>query len=273
MKNYFILMLSIGLFSNCHALDRVVEQVAKFDGYKAITERTHEMDKGGVVIYKKQQVVYRNSDYGYHFWIGNHFDESLRDQDPHSGKDITGNGVPDLIITHLSGGAHCCNFLSVFELNQKKLQELITIDGGSFGFRVKDFDGDTTHEIEFWDWPIDYLFNSFSESAQGRVVLRIIDGKYRVAKRLMYRRRPDNKSLLKIKSKIRKSFIGMGDRVPYELLSAMMELSYTGYKELAVSIAEDTWPKERSDLKKFKAEFKEALSNSIYWTEFDSGKY
>lgn len=226
-----------------------------------------------IVVTHRGRRVYSEGELGTYYWIGNHFDASLKENDPYSGKDLTGNGVPDLILTKWNGGAHCCNFLSVFELTETGIKKTITVDGGSYHFKIKDFDGDHFPEIEFWDWPIDYLFNSFADSAQGRVVLKFIDGKYHVASSLMYSRRPNNKKLLMLKDKIRANFKDMGDRVPYELLNIMMELSYTGYKELALKIAEETWPKERTDFKTFKREFSNALKDSKYWSEFNIGKY
>lgn len=244
-----------------------------YRNYQVLIEWDDNLDGERVTIKKDRKIIYSEEELGSHFWIGNHFDESLNDKDPHSGRDITGNGIPDLILTKWNGGAHCCNFLTVFEMGKSELKKIITIDGGSNGFEVQDLDNDQIPEIIFWDWPIDYLFNSFSDSAQARVVLKYIDGQYHVASSLMYKRRPNNMKLIKVNREIIKSFTGMGDRVPYELLKIMMELSYTGYKELAFRIADETWPKERTDLNKFKRKFKEALANSIYWSEFNTDKY
>jgi len=269
---YFLLinLISFQVFSGEPLRQRV------FGDYKVIVKWEkwdEEENYERVVITHNGKTVYSEGELGTYHWIGNHFDKALKEKDPHSGKDLTGNGKPDLILTKWNGGAHCCNFLTVFEMTESGLNKLITIDGGSYYFQIKNFDADEISEIEFWDWPIDYLFNSFADSAQGRVILKFIDGKYRVASSLMYRKRPNNKKLLKLKDEIRRSFKDMGDRVPYELLQIMMELSYTGYNELALSLAEETWPKERTDLKKFKSDFRAALKNSIYWSEFNLGKY
>ena len=274
MKLIFCSLLLFFLNSYTHSSEK--NWMRKIGNYKILItwkKWDEEENYEKLIITHKGKAIYSEGELGTSLWIGNNFDESLNGKDPYSGRDLTGNGVPNLIITKWNGGAHCCNFLSVFELSEKGLRKLITVDGGSYYFKIKDFDGDKIPEIEFWDWPIDYIFNSFSESAQGRVVLKFINGKYHVASGLMYKRRPNNKKLAKQKDEIRKSFKDMGDRVPFELLNLMMELSYTGYKELALKIADDTWPSERTDLKKFKKEFRLALGNSHYWSEFILGKY
>jgi len=268
--SFIICIISIQAYSS-----NIIES-RKFGNYKVIVKWQkfdEELDYHRLIILHKGKVVYTEGELGTSIWIGNHFDESLSGKDPYSGKDINGNGIPDLVVTKWNGGAHCCNFLSVFELGDTELKKLITVDGGSYYFQLKDFDRDKIPEIEFWDWPIDYLFNSFADSAQGRVFLKFINGKYHVSSRLMYRKRPNKEHLDKLKAEIKRNFRDMGDKVPYELLNIMMELSYTGYKELAIKLAEETWPKDRRDLDKFKKEFKSALKNSNYWSEFIQGKY
>ncbi len=248
-------------------------QQRSFKDYSVTVKWIEALDSQKLTITKKAKVIYSDGEAGSYYWIGNHFDDSLKGSDPHSGKDLTGNGVHDLIITKWNGGAHCCNFLSVFEMSELGLKKIITIDGGSNGFEIKDLESDRIPEIAFWDWPIDYQFNCFADSAQGKVVLKFIDGSYHVASSLMYTRRPTNELFGKLKDEIRKSFKGMGDQVPYELLDLMMKLSYSGYKELAIKTADETWPKEKKGFEKFRSEFKEALSDSIYWSEFNLGKY
>lgn len=261
----FIFFPSLSLFAS----DVKILQKKTFGNYRVVVTWNDVLEVQKVLIYQKRKVVHSEGELGHHYWIGNHFDDSLKGKDPHSGKDLNGNGIPDLVISQWTGGAHCCNFLYIYELHPSGVKKLLSVDGGSFGFGVEDLDGDKIPEIEFWDWPIDYLFNSFANSAQGLVRLKFGEGKYRVARSLMYKRRPSDRSLALIKRKIKMSFEGMGDLVPHPLLKLMMELSYTGYKELAMRVAEETWPKDRKDLKKFKAEFKKALLDSIYWSEFD----
>jgi hypothetical protein len=91
---------------------------------------------------------------------------------------------------------------------------------------------------------------------------------YRVAKSLMYRKREDEKKLTASRETIQKVFYTKQPGVPYELLKLMMDLSYSGYRELALKMADDTWPRDLSGLAKFKLDFNRALAASPYWTEF-----
>ncbi len=267
------LFISFLFPSSSFAVEAEVLQRKVFGKYRVMVKWHEQLDCQEIVIVKSGRIVFSECELGHHYWIGNNFNDSVKGKDFYSGKDFTGNGIPDLLISQWTGGAHCCNIVHVFEMDKTALRKLSSIDGGSYGFEIKDFDGDKIPEISFWDWPIDYLFNSFSHSAQAKVVLKYIGNEYHVASSLMYKNRPAHKNLEKLKNDIRKNFDREGDRVPYELLDIMMELSYSGYKELAMRIANETWPIKRTDFKKFRREFKEALSDSIYWSEFNIGKY
>ncbi len=263
----FLICLSLVCSSQVAAGTEILQRRV-FGSYEARVERDEDSSAQKIIVTKNGKVVYQDGEIGWYFWIGNHFDDSLKGRDPHSGKDLTGNGTPDIVLTSWSGGAHCCNSLTVLELTKTGARRVITVDGGSYGLILKDLDGDGTPEIDFWDWPIDYQFNSFSHSAQGRVVLKSVGDGYRVAKSLMYRKHPGALRLAVAKGAIRKAFSTQQPGVPYELLKLMMELSYSGYRELALKMADDTWPRDLEGLAKFKLDFKRALATSPYWSEF-----
>lgn len=237
-----------------------------FGDYRVVLTRLPDLMGSKYSIFRGKKKVFEKSDYGNYFYLGNYFDDQVKGNDPYSGTSITGNGIPNLLISEWTGGAHCCNYLSIFELG-KTLRHITTVDAGSHGIRLVDFDGDGVVEIEFWDWPIDYLFTSFSESAQGRVVLKFQNGKYRVSTKLMNRPAPNVKFLGKrlgiIKSEFKEK-IG----VPHSLLKLMMDLSYTGHVDLAMKVPEMVWPSEKPGLPKFQADFKDALKQSKYWNEY-----
>lgn len=244
-------------------------QVKKLGHYKVVVDRPNDQDEGRVRIYKNGKKVYEERDYGSYYYIGNKFDDDLKGRDPHSGKDLNGNFIPDLIITQWTGGAHCCNYLTIFELGTE-LRKLVSVSGGSSGFRIVDLDGDNNPEIEFWDWPIDYAFTGFSDSAQGRTILKFQKGQYHVGRKLMTTRAPGPKEIDKIQNEIRNAFKKENFNIPYALLNAMMELSYSGHFDLALKFADSTWPDRKAGLREFKDEFKNLLNGSQYWKEFTS---
>jgi len=244
-------------------------QVKKIGQYRVLIDRPNDQDEGRIRIYQKNKLVFEEREFGSYYYLGNKFDDSLKGKDTYSGKDVNGNSIPDLIVTQWTGGAHCCHYLTVFELGHE-FRKLITVSGGSSGFGISDLDGDRIPEIEFWDWPIDYSFTSFADSAQGKTILKFEKNNYRVAKKLMITSVPTAKEINKIQSEIKNAFKKEKSNFPYKFLNAMMELSYSGHLDLAFKIADETWPNEKPGLSEFKIKFKDLLSDSPYWKEFTS---
>ncbi len=244
------------------------QTIKSFGEYRVVLGKSTNMMEGIFIVYRGNIKIHEEREFGSYYWFGNHFDESLNGHDPHSGKDLTGKKNPNLVISHWTGGAHCCNYLSIYELGST-FRKLATVDGGSYGFRLVDLDNDKFPEIEFWDWPIDYLFSSFAGSAQGKTILKFSDGKYKVASNLMKRPIGQFKDLEKKKADIKVAF--KQDKtpdIPYLLLELMMDLSYSGHIIFALDIAEEIWPTDRPGLAKFKLEFSRSLSSSEYWKDF-----
>ena len=60
-----------------------------------------------------------------------------------SGRDITGDGLADLIVTDWSGGAHCCYSTSAYSLESDgALRRVLQLATGSCQTRFEDLDGD-----------------------------------------------------------------------------------------------------------------------------------
>ncbi|MDD4976400.1 MAG: hypothetical protein PHY93_18725 [Bacteriovorax sp.] len=266
MKSIFNFLF---LFFICGIANAEDVQVKKIGLYKILIDRPNDQDEGRIRIYQRGKLVFEEREFGSYYYLGNRFDGSLKAKDPYSGKDLNGNSIPDLIITQWTGGAHCCHYLTVFELGHK-FRKLITVSGGSSGFGISDLDGDKIPEIEFWDWPIDYAFTSYAESAQGKTILKFEKNNYRVSQKLMTTSVPTAKKINTFQSEIKNAFKKEKSNFPYTFLSAMMDLSYSGHLDLAFKIADKTWPVERPGLSEFKLEFKNLLNNSPYWKEFTS---
>ena len=97
----------------------------------------------------------------------------MNNYDIYSGHDITGNKIPNLIISNWTGGAHCCHYLQIFELGNA-FKHLVTVDALSSDIRLVDLDKDGFPEIEFHDGAIDYLFASYAGSP-GSVLEKILN--------------------------------------------------------------------------------------------------
>ena len=204
----------------------------------------------------------------HHYYFGNNFDESGRNQ--YIYRNITGNGIPNLIITNWTGGMHCCNFLTIFELG-KQFKKIVTVEANSSSISLIDLDLDGFPEIEFWDGAIDYQFASFAGSPGGRVVLKYHNKRYEVFSSLMRRTAPTSKELTELKKTVSKSFkTEATPNLPYDFLKMMMDMSYSGNLKIALELADELWPVKKPGLTKFKNEFSQALRESSYWREFNS---
>ena len=66
---------------------------------------------------------------------------------PPPGKDINGDGIPDLVVEEFSGGAHCCSSYLIFSLG-KEFKKLTVGEGENLeGFEFRDIDGDNVYEL------------------------------------------------------------------------------------------------------------------------------
>lgn len=270
IKFDYILLFFFVFYDHIAYAGKLQQEIRKFGSYRVIIERSPDKMSEKLTVYQGIKKVFEESEIGAYYFFGNHFDNSPNTKDIYSGKDINGNKIPDLLISHWTGGAHCCHFLSIFELG-KAFRKIVTVDGGSYGFKLIDLDKDKILEIEFWDNPIDYLFASFADSAQGRTILKFNKDSYKVSSKLMKRPAPGLKELKKIQLEIELAFKEEKDRspnFPYLFLKYMMDLSYSGHLQLALKIAEKSWPSHGFQFPKFKKEFLEYLGNSSYWIEY-----
>jgi hypothetical protein len=260
-----LFILAFPFFS--HGIDGRFER-KQFGQYKVSLSQEFASGLAKVVIKKGKDKVFEEAEVGNHYYFGNNFDKVLDGPDLYSGSDITGNEIPNLVVSNWTGGAHCCHFLHIFELG-KKLKKLVTVEANSSSIRLVDLDRDGFPEIEFWDGSIDYQFASFAGSPGGRVVLKFHKDHYEVATHLMEKPAPTTKKMSKLKRKLSAAFSKEeSPELPYEFLNTMMNLSYSGHFKLALSLADETWPAEKPGLEKFKNEFSQALHDSLYWKEF-----
>jgi hypothetical protein len=239
----------------------------QFGEYTVAISSSEDRMEETVRITKSDRVVFEESESGSHYYFGNFTDGT--DSDSYSGTDLNGNSIPDLMISKWTGGAHCCNFLYIFELGET-FRHITTVEGGSYGFQLASLDGDNIPEIELSDGAIDYQFASFAFSPPGRVVLKFIRDHYEVDSGIMKKPLPSSEVLSRVQSSIRLAFQQQDSPdLPYDLLKIMMDLSYSGHLNAAFMIADQTWPDQKSGLEKFKVDFKQALDESPYWPKLN----
>jgi len=265
----FVVILLTTLSSFSKSLSQIDGKFVtkKIGEYTIILSQDFESGLGKITIQQRLEKVFEESGIDNHYSFGNDFD-GLKNKDPYSGHDLDGSGFPNLVISNWTGGAHCCHFLYIFELG-KAIKEIARVDAHSSSIRLADLDHDALPEIEFWDGAIDYSFASFAGSPGGRVVLKLQNGQYEVAPQLMKMPAPSTTQIMHIKNKIKTAFkTENSSDLPYDFLSSMMDLSYSGHLDLAMKIATEVWPLKKPGLAQFKKDFAEALNDSFYWKSF-----
>jgi hypothetical protein len=92
--------------------------------------------------------------------------------DEHSGTDVNGDGVLDLIVREYSGGAHCCTTTSLYSVTEAGAHPYFRLKTGNCNVELRDVDGDGIFELVTCDDAFAYKYCSFAESAMPPVVYR-----------------------------------------------------------------------------------------------------
>ena len=185
-----------------------------------------------------------------------------------STNDITGDGVPDVMINYYSGGAHCC-FESYF-INLGDMPELVEhIDAANSGLAVlrKNPKGGLLFESADNAWA--YWRTSFAESPLPRLVMEFENNKLRPNFDLMKKPAPTIASL-RAKARTERAkvstdpYTGEDGSMEYPFWAEMLDLIYTGNEQAAWQYFELVWPPKRQGKELFLKDFKAQLAESYY---------
>jgi hypothetical protein len=240
--------------------------------YTARIYHNNEEDTGYFEILKNGKQVYKKS--GGKFRIGLVYDDiyiedisKFNNMQVAMGEDITGKGIPNLVVSEWTGGAHCCYHFYIFEIG-KKFRKVSMLDGGHGDLtHFEDLDGDNSLEFCTNDWTFAYWKTSFNYSPAPPIVLGFRNGAYRLAKGLMQKTAP---ALSDIKAKldsVHKEELWKAGDPPPALWDYMLELIYGGHADFAWRFFESAWPSDVPGKKEFLKEFRIQLSKSPYWKE------
>jgi hypothetical protein len=244
------------------------EHVRSFQEYAVKTFVDNDTGVGRLEVYKKGQLIYQSRNH--HFYIG-----LLRQEDKKTnervamGRDITGKGIPNLVVSEWTGEAHCCYSFCVFEIGRefKKVAEINAEH--SEGAYFQDVNGD--HKLEFVgnDWTFAYWHAAFAQSPAPQIILRFQDDQYVLATDLMQKPAP---SAIDIQSHIQTilrnaSWSWETPEPPADLWGYMLELIYAGHAEQAQEVFLKAWPENVPGKEKFLGEFWKRLSRSPYWPQ------
>ncbi len=105
-----------------------------------------------------------------------HIEDAYLRIDPLTGRDITGEGNPDLVVFTYSGGAHCCTRVYVVDLGPEVRVFQAGIDSNCVG-EFRDLEGDSVPEYLTCDDTFAYAYCPFVCSPMPRVIMRYEPGK------------------------------------------------------------------------------------------------
>lgn len=93
--------------------------------------------------------------------------------------DITGDGVPEVVLMQFSGGAHCCATHSVYTLSTPPRRILRAFTGHGDSIGIEQLDGQGAKEILSNDWRFAYAYGmSFADSPALPLIYSYQGGQY-----------------------------------------------------------------------------------------------
>jgi hypothetical protein len=180
-----------------------------------------------------------------------------------TGSDITGDGVPNVVIRQWQGSAHGDSRYLVLELDDSVVNEIDVIDG-LIAVKFQDLNNNGIVEITGIDKSYSYFCgDSFASSPRPLVVLsfNITQAKFVPDKTLMSKHPLSRDKLNKLSIKYKEDTRWSKElRPPSELFAAMLELIYHGNEKQAWELFDESWP-DVSEIPK--EQYKEALENNL----------
>ena len=208
-------------------------------------------------------IIYRQD--GYSFRFGHPEFSKQYDYLIPIGTDITGMGVPNLVITEWSGGNFCCFVTSVYELGNDSFRKITDFGSHSDHFEKR------SQEKGLVFFVMDPVFLGWkgcnADSPMPELILAFREGKYRIAIDLMRKPAPSLHKLESISSTIRNNSSLSNNTPPVTLWKTMLDLIYSGNADSAWKLLDMAWPKGVAGKSEFLNAFKQRLAESEYWEQ------
>ncbi|HEY3858726.1 MAG TPA: hypothetical protein VGM47_03835 [Gammaproteobacteria bacterium] len=231
-------------------------------------------EPGGFEVLRGGKMIH--SETGFSFSIGYPLDG---DQSPDSvkvavGNDITGQGIPDALISENSGGAHCCYTFHILQLGSqfKDVQEIPLLDADESSFvRRLGIKSLVLSSADFSDF--DYFPASFARSPAGRVFLSFQAGKFALDTSLMRSNVPVSDAINKCALLFKQSRDWKGTEnagQPAGLWYYATDLIYTGNEAAAWTFLDQAWGGSAADKKKYLDDYRQRLKRSVYYQGLES---
>lgn len=220
-----------------------------------------------------KKVVYhrRATENGERFVIGTLYDDDSDAKLVAMGRDITGDGQPDLVISEWTGGANCCLTFHIFEIGSK-FRKIADIDAefGDQGPHFVRLAKGPGLQIQIYDWTFANWHVDFADSPAPKVILQYVDGRYAMAGDLMRTPVVDMKDLAakvqQIKADSKDVHGAWPDaEIPPQLWGTLLDLIYTGHRITARVFLDQAWPPKVVGKDAFFRDFSDQLRKSPYW--------
>jgi hypothetical protein len=225
-------------------------------------------------ILKDKKSIYRQNatENGERYNIGTFYDDDPDAKLVAMGRDITGDGQPDLVISKWSGGANCCLTFHIFEIGPK-FRKIGDIDAefGDQGPHFIQLDHGSGLQIQIYDWTFVNWHTDFAQSPAPRVILLYKHGRYRVAPDLMCTQTADMKE---VAARVRQVTDQAKDLhggswpdadIPPVLWATMLDLIYTCHRLTPWLFVDTAWPQKVHGKEDFVNDFTAQLKQSPYW--------
>lgn len=230
-----------------------------------------ERHSTGFEILKDGNRVYAGS--GYSFAIGYFL---AQDQSPDSvklkvGDDFTGEGVPELLISEWSGGAHCCYTFHLFRLGDafSHIQDIPLLDADESAFVRRP--GIKSLVLVSNDYSaFGYFPKNFAESPAGRVFLSFQDGKFRPDARLMKANAPTDAEIAKCAGLFKPSLAWKQESnagQPLGMWYYATDLLYSGNADAAWEFLDAAWGGSAADKKRYLDDYRRRFRKSTYYQD------
>ncbi len=185
-------------------------------------------------------------------------------------KDITGDGIPDLILEAYSGGAHCCSHNYIIELSNP-ISILLDLDTGDNGIEFKDLNHDGMMEIVTYEDTFSYWNTDFADSPMPLVILSLQHGEYKADPVFMRKPAPTDAEIRKMADTITSWNSAVDYNMPWKYA---LDLIYSGNLKSARKYVDFAWRADNSgDFKTkddFWAELKNQIQQSMYYSDLST---
>jgi hypothetical protein len=185
-------------------------------------------------------------------------------------KNVTGDRVPEIVISSYSGGAHCCSQNYIIGLTDP-LHFYLNLDTGDNGIEFKDLNHDGKMEIETYEDVFAYWHTSFAASPMPQVILSLQNGVYKADASLMRQPTPSDTEIRAKANEVTSWSDSAGPDVAWKYA---IDLIYSGNIVSARKYVDLAWrqndPGDFGTKEEFWKELADTIHTSPYYADLKS---